>query len=102
MDARHLLPCRESPITELVIMTSGQQMSTATKWGVDGTMNREKSLGGPWGFKPTYVSFSLPYRLMRDFCAVALSASLAMGSCEQFALLLVATAEEDIDRLFYT
>ena len=58
-------------------------MSTTTKEGVDGTMNGEKSLGVSWGFEPAHVSFSLPRRLMRDFCAVVLPAPLAMENTRE-------------------
>ena len=55
-------------------------MSTTAKQVVDGTVNRAKPLGVPGGFEAAHVSFSLPRRLMRDFCAVVLSAPLAMGN----------------------
>jgi hypothetical protein len=53
-------------------------MVTVAKQVADGIMNREKTLGLPWGFEPAHLSFSLPRRLLGDFRAVVLPTSLAM------------------------
>jgi hypothetical protein len=64
-------------------MGSAHQISTAAKQVVDGTMNREKTLGLSWEFKPAHLTFSEARRLMRDFRPVVSPAVLAVVDARQ-------------------
>src|SRR5262249_11615301 len=74
----HVAPRRERPLTEHAIMGSAHQMSTTAKKVIEGTMNREKTLGLPRSFEAVHLTLSVSGGLRGDFSAIVLPLALAV------------------------